>query len=133
MNLHKTGPLSIHSHFSAVRLVLARPRNSFGPTESSSRDDYFHNNTCEGLHNLFLRANRDIFVWQHMTCLGRPRNYSTPREGSRRHFLQANPDVFAWQHVNSYGPPKESTKLPARFICPLLIDLHSPTHIFRNA
>jgi hypothetical protein len=73
MNLHKIKPLSVHPHFSAVRTVLARPRNSFGPIESSSHDDHFRNNACEGLRNLFLRANRDIFEWQHTTCHGPPK------------------------------------------------------------
>jgi hypothetical protein len=69
-NLLKTGFLSVHPHFSAV---LARPRNSFGLAESSSQDDHFHNNACEGSRHHFLWANRDIFAWQHTICLGPPK------------------------------------------------------------
>jgi hypothetical protein len=63
MNLPKQG-LSVYPYFSIVWTVLARPRNSFRPTESSLDDSHFCNNACEGLHNLFLRANWDIFTWQ---------------------------------------------------------------------
>jgi hypothetical protein len=97
-------------HISApYRIVLAGPRNSFGPTESSSHNDLFCNNACEELCNLFLWANRDIFAWQHTTCLGPPKELITPRDGPRCQFLWANRDVFTWQYVNSHGPSKEST------------------------
>jgi hypothetical protein len=69
-NLLKIGLLSVHPYFSAV---LACPRNSFRLTESSSHGDHFRNNASEGPRRHFLRANRDIFTWQHTTCLGPPK------------------------------------------------------------
>jgi hypothetical protein len=116
MNLHKTGSLSVHPHFSTIWTVLARPRNSFRPTEASS---HFAPTDTSSHGNIRL-------------VLSRSRNWSTLHEGPRRHFLRDNRDVFAWQHVNSHGPPKESTKLSARFISSLLIDLQSLTHTSSN-
>jgi hypothetical protein len=93
-SLHKTG-LVVHPYFSIVQTFLARPRSSFGLTETSSHDnirivlacprssfglagssshnDYFCNNACTGLHCHFLWANRDIFAWQHTAYLGPPK------------------------------------------------------------
>jgi hypothetical protein len=74
MNLHKIGPLFVLPYFSIVRTVLACPRNSFGPTESSSHDDRFR----EELRSLFLQANRDIFAWQYTACLSLPKELIKP-------------------------------------------------------
>jgi hypothetical protein len=68
----------------------------------------------EGPRHHFLWANRDIFAWQHSTCLGPPKELITSREGPRHQFLWANCDVFAWQHVNSHGPPKGSTEATSK-------------------
>jgi hypothetical protein len=54
---------------------------SFGPTETSSHGNIWlvlahprnWSRSSEGLHHRFLLANRDIFVWQHTTCLGPPK------------------------------------------------------------
>jgi hypothetical protein len=54
------------------------------------------------------------------------------REGPSRHFLRANRDVFVWQHVNSHSSSKKLTKLSARFISPLPIDLQSPISTSSN-
>jgi hypothetical protein len=80
-----------------IRLVLARPRAPFGLAESSLLNDYFCNNARTGLRHPFLWANRDIFAWQHMACLGLPkelikikcRTLSSPPLGQPRHLCMA--------------------------------------------
>jgi hypothetical protein len=85
---------SVHGN---IRLVLARPRSSFGLAEPFLLNDYFCNNACTGLCCHFLWASRDIFAWQHMTCLGPPkeltkikcRTSSSPPLGQPRHLCMA--------------------------------------------
>jgi hypothetical protein len=79
-----------------------------------------------------LRANRHIFAWQHTTCLVPLKELINPTWRTSSSLPSGYRDVFAWQHVNSHGPPKESTKLSARFISSLLIDLQSLTHTSSN-
>jgi hypothetical protein len=139
VSLPKQG-LFIHPYFSAVRTVLARPRNSFGLTETSLHGNIrlvlarprssfrlteasSHGNiwlvlacprnrsrSSVGLYRHLLWASRDIFACHHTTCLGPPKKLITPREGPHHQSLCANCDVFASQHVNSYGSPKDTTE-----------------------
>jgi hypothetical protein len=84
-----------------IRLVLARPRSSFGLAESSLFNNYFYNNACTRLRCHFLLANRDIYVWQHMACLGPPKKLikikcrasSSPPSGQPRHLRMATNDL----------------------------------------
>jgi hypothetical protein len=90
-----------------IRLVLARPRSSFGLAESSLLNNYFSNNARTGLRCHFLWANRDIFAWQHTACLGphkelikiKSRIPSSPPLSQPRHLCMALKTCL--------GPPKE--------------------------
>jgi hypothetical protein len=55
-------------------------------------------------------ANRDIFAWHLTSCLGSPKEFIAPCEGSHHQSLRANREVFTSQHVNSYGLPKDMTE-----------------------
>jgi hypothetical protein len=109
------GPTETSSHGN-IWLVLARPRN--------------WSRSSEGLRRPFLRANRDIFTWQHTTCLGPPKELITSREGPHHQFLRANWDIFAWQHVNSHGSPKESTKATGKILFLSLASWSSVTYLY---
>jgi hypothetical protein len=75
-----------------IRLFLACPRISFGLAESSLHNNYFCNNACTRLRCHFLWANPDIFAWQHMTCLGPPKELITLRTSSS--ILSSEPSCF---------------------------------------
>jgi hypothetical protein len=55
-----------------------------------------HRTNCLGPPKVPLRANRDIFAWQHATCFGLPKV-----------LLRANREIFAWQLATCFGLPKE--------------------------
>jgi hypothetical protein len=80
-----------------------------------------HRTNCLGPPNELLRANHDIFAWQHTTFLGTPKEFLqasrvsfaqrplsyNASEGLRHHFLWANRDIIAWHHWTCLGLPKE--------------------------
>jgi hypothetical protein len=83
-----------------------------------------------------FQLNRDIFAWQHTTCLSPPKDSfkiaessshndsfcNNTSEGLRRHFLWANRDTVAWQHSTCLSPPRE-----------LITPCEGPRHQFLRA
>jgi hypothetical protein len=128
----------VNPYFSIVRTVFARPRYSFGLTETSSHGNLW---LVFGPPKEFLQANWDICAQQHTICLGPPKEFvwasrvilaqrlllqqRTP--GLCCHFLWANRDIFAWKHTACLSPPKELIWIKCR--TPSSPPLGQPRHL----
>jgi hypothetical protein len=124
--------ISVHGN---IRLVLTRPRSSFGLAESFLLNDYFYNNAHRGLRCYFLRINRDIFAWQHMDCLGPPkelikikcRTPSSPPLGQPRYLCMAL-KTYLGPSKELIAPREGSHHQSLRANCDVFISKHVYSH-----